>query len=97
MEEQEARHMAAKGSNSQPTPPPLDDVQREQAMKLMQMLAGRGQEYVPILKSLRQIGIEPRIMPVTLGDEPVDCLVIPQHELMLKEWARLSGQEQENS
>jgi hypothetical protein len=87
-------------SNNRPTPPatpPVDEAQREQAMKFMQMLAGKGQEYVPILKSLRQIGIEPKIMPVMIGDEPTDCLVIPQHELMLKEWSRMSGQEQENS
>lgn len=88
--------MSANSRNPAPSPP-MDDHQREQAMKFMQMLAGRGQEYVPILKSLRQIGIEPKIMPVTIGDEPVDCIVIPQQELMNKEWARMSDQEQENS
>jgi hypothetical protein len=63
----------------------------------MQMLAGRGQEYVPILKSLRQIGVEPKIMTVMVGDEPTDCIVIPQMELMSKEWAHMSGTEQEKS
>jgi hypothetical protein len=99
--EQEARRMAAKGSNNRPTPSstpvPVDDAQREQALKFIEMLAGRGQEYVPILKSLKAIGIEPKVMTVMIGDEPTDCIVISQQELMSKEWARLSGQETEKS
>lgn len=95
--EQEARQMAAKGTNNRPTPPPQQQspAQREQAIQFMQMLAGRGQEYVPVLKSLKQIGVKPKTMTVMVGDEPTDCIVIPVQELMSKEWAHMSGQEDE--
>lgn len=96
--------MSGRSSNSKTPPqqPPVDPAQREQAIKFMQMLAGnRQQEYTPILKSLKQIGVEPKSMTVMVGDEPTDCLVIPLQELMSKEWAHMSGQEsnteQENS
>jgi hypothetical protein len=55
--------------------------------------AGRkpGGSYTPIMKALEQIGIEPKVMPVMIGDMPIDCVVIPAQELLVKEYAILSG------
>jgi hypothetical protein len=64
--------------------------------KLAQMLRGaRGdQEYVPVLKALASIGVEPEIMTVMLSDNPTECIVVPVEELRNKEWLHLSGQRQ---
>lgn len=72
----------------------VDTAQREQAMKFMQMLAGKSQ-YVPILKALKEIGVKPRKMAVMIGDEPMDCIVIPEQELMSKEWAHMCDNDNE--
>jgi hypothetical protein len=64
--------------------------------KLAQMLKGaRGeQEYTPVLKALKSIGVEPAIMTVMIKDEPIECVVIPVDELRNKEWLHMSGQKQ---
>lgn len=76
----------------------VDMAQREQAMKLFHLLAGQHQQYQPIIKSLKQLGIQPLIMDVTVGDEPTECLVIPVAILMRKEWEHMNETpEQENA
>lgn len=70
----------------------VDAAQRAQAMEFLQKIMGAkaGGGYTPILKALKQIGITPKTMPVMIGDEPEDCLVIPVSELMSKEWKHMS-------
>lgn len=53
----------------------------------------RAGRYTPVVKSLEALGIEPRVMAVAItgSDEPVDCLVIPAQELLIKEYAKMSG------
>jgi hypothetical protein len=48
-------------------------------------------DYTPIGKSLAAIGIEPKTMDIMIGDEPVECLVIPLNELVYKEWRHMGG------
>lgn len=47
--------------------------------------------YVPIGKSLEAISMDVKIMDIMIGDEPVECLVIPVDELMRKEWIQMGG------
>jgi hypothetical protein len=68
-----------------PTPEQLEAFGR-----ITKMLRG-SQEYVPIIKELEQIGVEPKFMTVILGEEPTECIVIPLNELMHKEWMHMSG------
>ena len=70
----------------------VDMAQREQAMQLFKMLAGNRNQYQPIIKSLKQLDIQPLIMTVTVGDEPTDCLVIPIAVLMQKEWEHMNDE-----
>lgn len=51
----------------------------------------REQPYQPIGKALSTIGIQPRVIPLDIGDETMDCLVIPIAELMMKEWVHMGG------
>ena len=75
----------------------VDVAEQEKAMRLIQMLANGGQQqYKPILKSLKEIGITPVTMPVMLGDEPKDCLVIPVDQLMGAEWKHMSGMDEDD-
>lgn len=83
-------------------PPPnmnekhVDAAQRQQAMEFLQkimMAKGAGPQYMPIIKALSTIGVEPKVMDVMLGDEPEECLVIPLTELMSKEWRYMSEME----
>lgn len=70
---------------------PQQDPERQSGLaSLAGMLKGKPQQYTSILKSLEVIGMPPRIMDVTLGDEPVECLVIPVQEMIYKEWQRMS-------
>lgn len=62
-----------------------------QALKSKGGKPGGNASYTPIMKALGQLGIEPRVMPVMIGDMPIDCLVIPAQELLVKEYAILSG------
>lgn len=45
----------------------------------------------PIVKALEELGIEIRLKPVMIGEETVDCLVIPAQELLIKEYQAMSG------
>lgn len=54
---------------------------------------GREDKYVPVTKSLKQIGLEPKIMDIMVGEEPVQCFVIPCQELVYKEWQHMTGGE----
>lgn len=84
-------------NNALPNPAERAAQQKEGAQALVdagkQLLQGRQrqQPYQPIGKSLEAIGMEARIMDVMIGDEPVQCLVIPVDELMRKEWMRMGG------
>lgn len=51
----------------------------------------REEKYVPVTKSLKQIGLDPRIMDVMIGEQPVQCFVIPCQELVYKEWQHMTG------
>jgi hypothetical protein len=74
---------------NQPVPNQPTDEQRQIAADFVKhLIQGRtGQfSYKPIIKALAEIGIEPNIMTVMIGDDPIDCLVIPTQELMTKEY-----------
>ncbi len=64
---------------------------RDAGKGLAQLFQGKEKPYVPVTKSLEQIGLEPRIMDVMLGDQPVECFVIPAQELVYKEWQHMTG------
>lgn len=68
-----------------------DPRQQELAGKLAGMFKGRQAPHEPIVKSLEKIGLNPKVMPVTIGGEPVDCIVIPIELMMLKEYQYMSG------
>ena len=61
------------------------------AEALGKLFSGRQNSHKPIVKALEDIGIEIRVMPVMIGDEPVDCIVIPAGELMHKEYEFITG------
>jgi len=73
----------------------VNDDQREKAMAALSKIGGafkgKGDRYNPVGKSLEALGIEPKIMDIMLGDEPVECMVIPLKELIYKEWYKMSG------
>lgn len=87
-----ARRRAARGDMNNPL---SEEQQREQVREagkgLAQLFKGREQPYTPVTKSLDQIGLEPRIMDVMIGEEPVQCFVIPCQELVYKEWQHMTG------
>lgn len=58
---------------------------------LGQLFQSKTQPHRPLIKTLGDLGIRVRVMPVMIGDEPVDCLVIPAQELLVKEYQLLSG------
>lgn len=68
------------------------DKTREAVSGLAKALGGsRTTAYTPIGKSLEAIGLQPKRMFVTVGDEPVDCIVIPVEDLMRLEWLHMGG------
>ena len=71
----------------------VTEQQRAQALSEIQKLSNvmGQQQQKPILKLLREMGIEPKYMTVVVGDIPTDCIVIPKQELMSKEYAYLAG------
>jgi len=84
--------------NTRPFPPqPPTQQQLEAFSRLTQILKGGPQEYVPVLKSLDKIGADYKITDVKLGDETVECVVIPLSELMYREWTHMSGQSSERN
>lgn len=85
----------SRGRMNQPLRQPPTQEQQE-AMKrvgegLGGLFKGRQQPYTPITKSLEQIGIGVNIQPVMIGEDPVDCVVIPVNELIYKEWQHMTG------
>ena len=50
-----------------------------------------GANHRPIVKALEDIGMKLRIMPVMIGDQPVDCIVIPAEDLMRLEYQYITG------
>ena len=50
-----------------------------------------GANHRPIVKALEDIGMQLRVMPVMIGDETVDCIVIPAEELMRYEYQYITG------
>lgn len=73
---------------------PLEDAQdkpKGDTTGLASLFKGREAPYTSVLKSLEQIGLEPRMMDIMIGDEPVSCFVIPVQDLVFKEWQRMSG------
>lgn len=58
---------------------------------LSDLFKKRTAAHKPIVKALEELGIKVRVMPVMIGDEPVDCLVIPTQELVIKEYQLLTG------
>jgi len=78
----------------------VNEQQKERTAAALQKLGGaiKGMggggataRYTPVGKSLGDLGIEPKIMDIMLGDEPVECMVIPLKELIYKEWYKMSG------
>lgn len=55
------------------------------------LLGGGKKNYIGVHKSLETIGMIPKVMHVTIADEPIECLVIPMDELIVKEWKYLTG------
>ena len=88
----------------QPLPPNMaekhvDSAQREQALRFLQMMAGKGgaTAHQPILKSLKDIGVKIRKMTVMIDDKPEECIVVPLQELMSKEWAHINEMTEEQA
>lgn len=78
---------------NQPVKQEPTDEQRKMAAEFVKhLISGKtGQSaYKPIIKALAEIGIEPNIMLVTIGDEPTECVVIPTQELMVKEYKHMT-------
>ena len=50
-----------------------------------------GANHRPIVKALEDIGMKLTVMPVMIGDEPVDCIVIPAEDLMRMEYQYITG------
>lgn len=57
---------------------------------LSKLFQARQAQYTPVLKSLEQIGLEPKLMQVMIGDQSVDCFVIPTQDLVYKEWQHMT-------
>lgn len=81
-----ARRQAARST-------PLDDKKAQEMAGGLASLFGKSKPKVhaPILKSLETIGVEPRVLDVMIGDESVECFVIPTQELIFKEWRHMTG------
>ena len=81
------------GLDGNPASQHVTEQQRAQALSAIQKLSNvmGQQQQKPILKLLREMGIEPKYMTVVVGDVPTDCVVIPKQELMSKEYAYLAG------
>jgi hypothetical protein len=93
-----ARSQMAKSAKKPMRNPLAEEQQRQKTQKAQEATSGlanlfknRPSAYVSVLKSLEDIGLEPKMMTVTIADEPVDCFVIPMQELIYKEWQRMSG------
>lgn len=71
----------------------VNQAQQAQALAALQRLSTimRPQEKTPILKALAEMGVDVKYMTVMIGDIPIDSVVIPLQELMLKEYQYLSG------
>lgn len=50
-----------------------------------------GANHRPIVKALEDIGMKYKVMPVMIGEEPVDCIVIPAEEMMRLEYQYITG------
>lgn len=57
---------------------------------LANLFKPKEEAYVPVLKSLEQIGLEPKMMQVLIGEDPVQCFVIPCQDLVYKEWQHMT-------
>jgi hypothetical protein len=59
---------------------------------LQKLLSGLG-GHKAVVKALEELGIKPIFMPVMLpgSDEAADCLVVDVEELLLKEYAHMTG------
>jgi hypothetical protein len=78
---------------------PLTDAEAEakkqEAGKGLKDLFGMGgkprkQAHTPVLTSLETIGLEPRLMQIMIGEEAVQCFVIPCQDLIFKEWSYMT-------
>jgi hypothetical protein len=91
----QSRSQMAKNAKKGMRNPLQEEQQRQKTQEaangLANLFKGKPSAYVSVLKSLEDIGLEPKIMPVIIADEPVDCFVIPVQELIYKEWQRMSG------
>lgn len=58
---------------------------------LGQLFQPKEKPHTPIVKSLEALGIEVRVMVVMIGDTPMNCLVIPAQELLVREYQLMSG------
>lgn len=69
--------------------------EQKEAMGRLGNLFGGGKSrqkpYMPVLEALETIGIEPKFMSVMIGDESVQCLVVPTQDLVYKEWQYLTA------
>ena len=74
---------------------PLQDMEPEKKEQLgkglQQLFKGREEKYMPVTRALEKIGLEPKLMDVMIGDETVQCFVIPCQELIYKEWQFMTG------
>lgn len=79
----------------------VSEEQKEQALAALQKIGNAfknmgggtksGDKHEPIMKSLDKMGITVHFMPVMVGDEPTDCVVIPVSELIVKEYQYMTG------
>jgi hypothetical protein len=82
-------------NNKKPMNNPLEEKpppgQQEAMNRLAGLFKGKTPAHEPIIKSLEKLGVNPKVMPIMLGDEAIDCLVIPVDLLMMKEYQYMSG------
>lgn len=70
-----------------------DPAQRAQAMEFLQKIMqakGGAPAYTPIMKALKQIGVEPIKEVIEMEGKDVECLIIPMDSLVKAEWKHMS-------
>lgn len=72
---------------------PLQSLPDEKPNPLAKLFQGKESPYVPVTKSLDDIGLDPLIMDINIDDEKVECLVIPVQDLIYREWRYMTKSE----
>jgi hypothetical protein len=85
----ERRAKANRQMNRQPPPPPTPE-QKESMNKIANLFKPKQAPFMPVLKSLEVSQTLYRVMDIMLGDEPVECIVIPTRDLIYREWSHMT-------